>query len=110
MSTPTLQPPSIPHNLSDESQTPTIIAPPLPLNLSHPASSHDDQAQDQIDLKQPLRMILDNKINAEPSPRSSVEREKVEVKRRALEPVMEGPKVSERIWVFFSIEAVRDRA
>lgn len=55
-------------------------------------------------------MILDNKINAEPSPRSSVEREKVEVKRRALEPVMEGPKVSERIWVFFSIEAVRDRA
>ena len=78
---PALMPPS--NDLNVPADSPTTI-----VNTSNDGISNNrsDIDLEPIDIKHPILHV--------DSPRSSLEREKVEIRRRALEPVMEGPKVS----------------
>lgn len=85
---PALMPASNPTNMPADSPT-TIVNPTSGKNINR-----SDAELEPVDIKLPILHV--------DSPRSSLEREKVEIKHRALEPVMEGPKVSLRT-LFFNI-------
>jgi hypothetical protein len=73
------------HSLASNMTSPNNLSIPLEPPL---ADSTLGPLPESIDIKHPIIHI--------DSPRSSMEREKVEIKHRALEPVMEGPKVSSK--------------